>query len=127
MLTRKTIILSRLSPTRLESSLFKYSTIRSFHRSTSFLGYKKWTDLGTKDKQTFINKYVELYKDKHPCSPSNTMNRTLVSEMEEYDDAPYVFGIVYNEIRSLALGESVHNVEGSGVLGDPEFQKLLHK
>ncbi|SCU97876.1 LAFA_0G13916g1_1 [Lachancea sp. 'fantastica'] len=125
MLTRTLTDLTRTSLTRFNSALVGNCAKRSFHHSASALGYKKWADLGIKDKQTFINKYIELYKEKHPCSPSNTMHRNLVSEMEEYEDAPYVFGIVYNEIRSLAQGESVHNVEGSGVLGDPEFQKLL--
>ncbi|SCU98798.1 LADA_0H15412g1_1 [Lachancea dasiensis] len=101
--------------------------LRQFHISLPLAEYRKWADLSTEDKQSFINGYADMYKEKHPCSHSNTMHRTLIGEMEEYGDAPYVFGIVYNEIRSIAQGQSVHNVKGSGALGDPDFEKLLYK
>ncbi|SCU90677.1 LAME_0E09604g1_1 [Lachancea meyersii CBS 8951] len=112
-------------PSKLSLNALRLATVRHFHVATPSLGYKKWADLNLKDKQAFINQYIDLYKEKHPCSPSNTMHRTLVGEMEEFDDAPYVFGIVYNEIRSVAQGESLHNVKGRGALGDPDFEKLL--
>lgn len=56
------------------------------------------------------------------------MNRSLAEGMEEHDDTPYVFGILYNEIRSVALGEpTADNKKGEGVLGDPDFADLLYK
>ncbi|CAR30520.1 KLTH0H11792p [Lachancea thermotolerans CBS 6340] len=100
---------------------------RFVHSSAPALLYKKWGDISLKDKQAFINNYVGLYKEKHPCSKSNVMYQTLVGEMEEYDDAPYVFGILYNEIRSVSQNESADNAKGSGAMGDPDFEKLLYR
>ncbi|CUS21050.1 LAQU0S02e04720g1_1 [Lachancea quebecensis] len=121
----------------LNRVLTKYSTpqlqalvrggTRYVHSSSPTLQYRKWADLSLKDKQAFINNYVGLYKEKHPCSKSNVMYQTLVGEMEEYEDAPYVFGILYNEIRSVSQNESVDNAKGSGAMGDPDFEKLLYR
>ncbi|SCV04903.1 LANO_0G13960g1_1 [Lachancea nothofagi CBS 11611] len=116
----------RKSPNASVKQTFLVS-VRKFHFTSHLFDYKKWADLSTKDKQTFINGYVDMYKEKHPCSHSNTMHRMLVGEMEEYGDTPYVFGILYNEIRSISQNESVDNVRGKDALGDPDFEKLLSK
>ncbi|SCU86113.1 LAMI_0D00474g1_1 [Lachancea mirantina] len=104
-----------------------FQSTRCFTASAQALKYKKWIDLSKKDKQSFIRGYVDMYKEKNPCSKSNLMHRSLMGEMEEHDDTPYVFGILYNEIRAVALGESQDNIKGSGHLGDPSFEKLLFK
>lgn len=70
---------------------------------------------------------MALYKEKHPCSKSNVMYRNLVGDMEEHGDAPYVFGILYNEIRAVAQNESTDNVKGSGPMGDGDFARLLYR
>ncbi|AMD21702.1 HFL154Wp [Eremothecium sinecaudum] len=101
--------------------------IRLAYYSSRSQSFRKWSDLSHDDRVTFITKYVDLYKEKHPCSKSNVMYRTLASDMEEHDDTPYVFGILYNEIRAVQLGESKDNVKGSGTMGDPDFAKLLYK
>lgn len=55
------------------------------------------------------------------------MYRALANDMEEFDDTPYVFGILYNEIRSVSIGISTDNKKGVGAMGDPDFEKLLLK
>lgn len=100
--------------------------VRYFSSTQSRL-YKKWNELSTNDKQTFIKNFVSLYKEKHPCSKSNVMYRALASEMDEYNDTPYVFGVLYNEIRAVENGESTDNVKGVGPMGDSDFVKLLYK
>lgn len=55
------------------------------------------------------------------------MYRNLVGDMEEHGDAPYVFGILYNEIRAVAQNESTDNVKGSGPMGDGDFARLLYR
>ncbi|QEU58237.1 hypothetical protein KDRO_A02520 [Kluyveromyces lactis] len=99
---------------------------RNFH-ATPMRCYKKWNELKKDDKQEFIKNFVLLYKEKHPCSKSNVMYRALASEMDEYDDTPYVFGVLYNEIRAVEKGESTDNEKGVGAMGDADFVKLLYK
>lgn len=89
--------------------------------------FKKWNDLNKGCKQEFIKNFVCLYKEKHPCSKSNVMYRALASEMDEYNDTPYVFGVLYNEIRAVETGESKDNKKGVGAMGDPDFVKLLYR
>ncbi|QLL32094.1 hypothetical protein HG536_0C02630 [Torulaspora globosa] len=100
--------------------------LRSSFTTTSRLGtYKEWKQLSDDDKRNFIHSYVSFYKEKHPCSKSNVMYRSLAEGMDEHGDIPYVFGILYNEIRSVTLGESTENKRGQGILGDPGLQSLL--
>lgn len=87
--------------------------------------YKDWKGLTKEDKQSFIYKYIDLYKEKYPCSKSNVMYRSLAEGMEEHDDTPYVFGVIYNELRSVAHGDSRDNKTGQGIMGDPIFKRLL--
>lgn len=104
------------------------NSVRSIHCTRTSFGYKKWSDLSKNDKQKFITSYVNLYKEKHPCSKSNVMYRSLANDMDVYDDSPYVFGILYNEIRAVTLGESTDNKQGEGgPMSDPDFAKLLSK
>jgi len=101
---------------------------RSFHSSKIMFqsaDFKKWAQLDVPEKQKFIRSFVDLFKEKNPCSKSNVMYKSLASGMEEYDDTPYVFGILYNEIRAVSLGESTDNTAGSGLMGDADFAKLL--
>ncbi|CDO96391.1 unnamed protein product [Kluyveromyces dobzhanskii CBS 2104] len=100
--------------------------VRGFH-CTPITFLKKWNELNKNDKQDFIKNYVSLYKEKYPCSKSNVMYRALASEMDEYNDTPYVFGVLYNEIRAVERGESTDNKKGSGPMGDSDFAKLLYK
>lgn len=88
--------------------------------------FKDWKSLSKEDKQQFITSYIELFQKKHPCSKGNVMNKQLAEGMHEHDDTPYVFGILYNEIRSVALGEPNDN-ETDGFLNDKEFANLLYK
>lgn len=53
------------------------------------------------------------------------MYRSLAEGMEEHDDTPYVFGVIYNELRSVAHGDSRDNKTGQGIMGDPIFKRLL--
>lgn len=99
---------------------------RYFSTTIRLNQFKDWKSLSKNDKQQFITNYVELFQKKHPCSKGNVMNKQLAEGMHEYDDTPYVFGIIYNEIRSIALGEPNDN-EGEGVLNDKEFASLLYK
>ncbi|KAL6940054.1 hypothetical protein ACO0QE_003937 [Hanseniaspora vineae] len=102
------------------------SPIRQFHTSLSHMqSYQKWADLDKTGKQNFIRSFVNLHVEKHPCSKSNVSYQALAHDMEEYDDTPYIFGILYDEIRAVAQKESVHNTDGSGFTGDPDFAKLL--
>lgn len=55
------------------------------------------------------------------------MYRSLAEGMDEHGDVPYVFGIIYNEVRAVALGESKENKRGQGILGDPNLEDLLIK
>lgn len=100
---------------------------RFFSTTVKLSQFKEWKSLSKENKQEFITKYVELFQQKHPCSKGNVMNKQLAEGMHEYDDTPYVFGILYNEIRSVAQGEPADNKEGEGVLGDREFANLLYK
>ncbi|AQZ15378.1 (ZYRO0E05214g) [Zygosaccharomyces parabailii] len=100
---------------------------RLFSSSSRLSQFKEWNSLSKEDKQKFITDYVELFQKKHPCSKGNVMNHSLAEGMKEYDDTPYVFGIIYSEIKSVALGEPADNKKGEGILGDPEFAKLLYK
>ncbi|BAP71803.1 hypothetical protein KLMA_40288 [Kluyveromyces marxianus] len=111
---------------QLNTGRLAFSHIRQFHASSPAL-YKKWNELKKDDKQEFIKNFVSLYKEKHPCSKSNVMYRALASEMDEYNDTPYVFGVLYNEIRAVEKGESTDNQKGVGPMGDPDFVKLLYK
>lgn len=99
---------------------------KHFH-SSQLWQYKNWSELNKKNKQHFIRGFIQLYKEKHPCSKSNVMYRALANDMEEFDDTPYVFGILYNEIRSVSIGISTDNKKGVGAMGDPDFEKLLLK
>ncbi|AGO13272.1 AaceriAFR125Cp [[Ashbya] aceris (nom. inval.)] len=101
---------------------------RNFRASPLPQTYRAWSELSKEDKKQFIRNYIELYKQKHPCSKSNVMYRALAGDMDVHDDAPYVFGILYNEIRAVQLGLSRDNQKGSGgAMGDPDFAALLHK
>lgn len=102
------------------------TTSKRLLQTTAHLGrYKEWKQLSDENKRTFIHRYVELFKEKHPCSKSNVMYRSLTEGMDEHNDIPYVFGIMYNEVRSVALGESTDNKRGQGILGDPSLESLL--
>ncbi|QLG71405.1 hypothetical protein HG535_0B04470 [Zygotorulaspora mrakii] len=102
--------------------------MRSFSTGTNRLEeFRDWKNLTQNDKKKFIQEYVDLYKETHPCSKSNVMYRSLAEGMDEYDDTPYVFGVVYNEIRAVAQGKSKDNVSGQGIMGDPAFKRLLLK
>lgn len=112
----------RLSSWRLSGSSHRY------FQTTTLLGrYKTWNQLTDDDKRTFVQTYVDFYKEKHPCSKSNVMYRSLTEGMDEHEDVPYVFGIIYNEVRSVTLGESTDNKRGQGILGDPSLESLLIK
>ncbi|KAH3900480.1 uncharacterized protein SCODWIG_03213 [Saccharomycodes ludwigii] len=102
--------------------------VRQFHNTIpQLVGYRRWNELTKRDRQNFIRRYVVLYKEKHPCSKSNVMYKGLASDMEEHDDTPFVFGIMYNELIDVALNKSKHNVKGVGPMGDADFFKLLYK
>ncbi|AET38425.1 uncharacterized protein Ecym_2723 [Eremothecium cymbalariae DBVPG len=101
--------------------------MRQFHSTYKrAVHIKRWSELSNADRKQFITNYVNLYKEKHPCSKSNVMYKSLASDMDVYDDTPYVFGILYNEIRSVHLGQSTDNQKGSGPMGDLDFAKLLY-
>lgn len=100
--------------------------ISKFH-TTNLVLEKRWKDLSVESKQSFIRSFVDLYKEKHPCSKSNVMYKELSADMEEHGDTPYVFGILYNELLDVSLGKSVDNEEGKGPMGDKSFLKLIYK
>lgn len=109
-------------------SLRLYGPCQRQFQTGSVLGrYKEWKQLTDDDKRTFVETYVDFYKEKHPCSKSNVMYRSLTEGMDEHGDVPYVFGIIYNEVRSVTLGESSDNKRGQGILGDPNLESLLVK
>ncbi|AAS53496.1 AFR125Cp [Eremothecium gossypii ATCC 10895] len=101
---------------------------RTFRASPLAQTFMAWSELSKEAKKQFIRNYIELYKQKNPCSKSNVMYRALAGDMDVHDDAPYVFGILYNEIRAVQLGISRDNQKGSGgAMGDPDFAALLYK
>lgn len=124
----KVITAKNLGVSAIRSAFFLKSLIpvSKFH-TTNVVLEKRWKDLSVENKQSFIRSFVDLYKEKHPCSKSNVMYKELSADMEEHGDTPYVFGILYNELLDVSLGKSVDNEEGKGPMGDESFLKLINK
>lgn len=98
-----------------------FQTFRRF-QSTATSGsanFKKWRELSTNDKKQFINKYVAYYKSKNSCTKNYF--KQLSSGMDEYDDIPAVFGILYNDL----IDKQRNNITSAEF--DAGFFDLLYK
>jgi hypothetical protein len=60
---------------------------------------RPWASLSIKQKQGFINKYCQTYKTLYPGSKTNVSLQALKMDMIEFDDAPSLFGIFYEDLR----------------------------
>lgn len=80
-------------------------------RFSSTFRYKRWEELTTPEKQKFVKSFVENYKEQYPGSKTNVSLKGLALDMDEYNDAPSVFGIFYDDIWrvSKAKKESLYN------------------
>ena len=62
--------------------------------------FRSWRSLTLKQKQSFINKFTNNYKKLYPGSKTNVSFAALKMDMEEFNDAPSLFGIFYEDLRN---------------------------
>ncbi|XBW35474.1 hypothetical protein QEN19_001047 [Hanseniaspora menglaensis] len=67
---------------------------------------RPWKSLTIKQKQTFINKFTGNYRKLYPGSKTNVSFAALKLDMEQFDDAPALFGIFYEDLRNGKMKRS---------------------
>jgi hypothetical protein len=75
-------------------------------RSIDLSKIRPWASLPLKQKQGFINKYCQTYKTLYPGSKTNVSLQALKMDMTEFNDAPSLFGIFYEDLRKNTVTKS---------------------
>lgn len=67
---------------------------------------RSWKSLTLKQKQTFINRFTANYRTLYPGSKTNVSLAALKLDMEQFDDAPALFGVFYEDLRKGTMAKS---------------------
>lgn len=83
-------------PSPMFQSTFKRSLISLPHVKPRFYSSATpWKSLSTKEQKQFCYDFVDLYRSKN-CTKN--YYKQLIEGMEEFNDIPSVFGLLYNDL-----------------------------
>lgn len=80
---------------RNHTTSFTSLRARAIHTSSPAL-QSQWRQLADDDKKQFIRGFVDMYREKN--SHNKNYYKQLAAGMEEHDDIPAVFGLLYNDL-----------------------------
>ncbi|KAH3681765.1 hypothetical protein WICPIJ_007283 [Wickerhamomyces pijperi] len=89
------------SAVRANASLLQ---TRQFHAGRITLSQTKpWKTLSETDQREFIQSFVGLYREKNKCSKN--YYKQLAEGMDEHDDVPAIWGLIYNDLVEKKLND----------------------
>ncbi|QLL34721.1 hypothetical protein HG536_0H00960 [Torulaspora globosa] len=87
-----------------------------FGRAAKRLAFKTWYELDAREKQRFVDAFVDAHQRQYPWSRSNRSLRALSARHDtRHQDSPSLFAVFYSDIRSNRCRR----------FSDPSFQRLL--
>ncbi|KAH3666564.1 hypothetical protein WICMUC_005633 [Wickerhamomyces mucosus] len=80
----------------LSRTLRTVSLFKQFHTSSKVFQVKPWKTLSGVEQKEFITSFVSLYTGKN--KRTKNYYKQLAQGMEEHDDIPAVWGLLYNDL-----------------------------